>query len=162
MGLPYLSENRVHKAIAKWKNQTLDPEPILIDARLVTPIGKAETVLALCVSDENKDLAGIGIRESSPSVAKERWLNEEIYPIYHHFSPAVVSNQMIPVLIRKNGERKDQQRWREYMTHGCASDNIPPILVSFPEPNEIEVWIWLYDKAGNKSEPIKLIYFTGK
>jgi hypothetical protein len=34
---------------------------------------------------------------------------------------------------------------------------LPPVWVSKPEPNKLDVWVWVFDKAGNKSEPIKLI-----
>ena len=39
---------------------------------------------------------------------------------------------------------------------------LPPVWVSIPEPNEVDVWIWVYDKAGNKSEPVKLLNFIDK
>ena len=34
---------------------------------------------------------------------------------------------------------------------------LPPVWVSKPEPNKLDVWVWVFDKAGNKSETIKLI-----
>lgn len=39
---------------------------------------------------------------------------------------------------------------------------LPPIWVSIPEPNKVDVWVWIYDKDGNKSEPVKLLNFIDK
>lgn len=39
------------------------------------------------------------------------------------------------------------------------ADTLPPIWVTIPKPGKIDVWIWVYDKAGNKSEPVKLLNF---
>ena len=70
--------------------------------------------------------------------------------------------------IRTANERKDEKLWQEYVSEDPLEnieeyvpweERVPPIYISIPEPDKVDVWIWIYDKAGHKSEPVKLLNY---
>jgi len=76
--------------------------------------------------------------------------------------------RIVPVDIRDADQQADKERWHSYMKGEGIDVNIPmsreyweetlpSVLVSVPKPNTIEVNVYLYDRAGHKSEPVKLL-----
>lgn len=70
-------------------------------------------------------------------------------------------------IIRDADQRKDAQRWDEYVKgEGIDVSNLQatdlwretfaPVWISIPEANRVDVYVYLYDKAGRKSEPFRL------
>ncbi len=147
---------RAQLALTQRKNGDLDPEPILIDAKLVVPKGRQAPVLLLTISDEDRDIMGFGVRETSVSSdMQESPKLEETYPIYVDYPPLTVSYENIPIEVRSTGQRKDENLWEAY-TIDSIHNKLPPTWISLPRPGEIKVEVWLYDKAGNKSNLVEL------
>ncbi|MBA7676102.1 hypothetical protein ES703_84343 [subsurface metagenome] len=137
----------------------MDPVPILIDVRLATPKEKKETMLALAISDEDKDLVGVGVREQHLKTdGTKPKIIEEVYSVFGSCSPVSVSYFAIPIRIRESAsDVKDDKLWENYVESGeFAPEAMPPLLVSVPDHNRVDVWVWLYDRAGHKSETVRL------
>ena len=75
----------------------------------------------------------------------------------------------------RNGNTKDEEQWKEYekkskdqlmnefyalkkKANGPFIETLPDIWISIPEPNKINVNLYIYDKKGNVSNPLKLRY----
>lgn len=146
---------RWEMAIKLWKNNTCDPIPILIYAVILKD---DENVLRMCMyfSDEDRDVVGFGIREAHKTEGGKNQIIEETYPIFEHSSPPAVWICQFPVEERIGGMRKDKELWRHY-TEDSSAEVLPPIIVSIPDPNNVDVWVWIYDRAGNKSEPVEAV-----
>lgn len=145
------------EALQKWANERVDPEPILVHLMLLDaePERGKPFSLGLGVSDEDNDMAGIGVREEHIDSNGQVMVIEEEYPVFGYQS--VGSLQMIRVKIREHGERKNHQVWQEYLDmEGWRGDAMPDLWVSKPDPGKVEVKIWLYDHAGHKSELVPL------
>jgi len=144
-------------AIQKRENNSLDSEPILIRALLARPERMETVTLALAISDEDGDVAGIGVRERRIGASGDSIIIEEEYPVFGYQSLRIATFQIIPVAIRKDDERKNEQLWEKYLETGVwKRDVIPPIWVSLPVPGKTDVEVWVYDHAGHKSEAIPL------
>jgi hypothetical protein len=162
-------EKRVEVALSKWHNRTVDPEPILITAVMNKPIGNEDMYIGMFTFDEDVDVLGLGINEEYTDVNAIKTTVTEEYPVFaHRMKPEVVDLRLFPVQIRDDGQRKDKQRWDEYIKGEGIDINtvrrlkywretLPQVWVSIPEPNTVKVYVYIYDKAGNKSEPIKLL-----
>ena len=154
-------------AISNWKNETTDPEPILIYAKLAKPVGQGSIRLCMYFSDEDADVLGVGIREESVKSNNGRGVVEELYPIYAPLSPFAIFTGTVPIAIRIFDERKDEQLWEEYANLNISTndssltiaDILPPLWISLPVPEKIEIWVWLYDRAGHESNKFKLHYY---
>jgi len=173
--LPWLSpkeKDRANSAISKWQNGTLDIEPILIAATLTKPVGDVEINLTLAIFDEDQDVIGFGIKEEHIRPDGQREVMEETYPAYNHYPLYHVANiWLVPsVYIRTENQRKNEDLWQKYVNGSGEISSLmdvkyydfPPVWVSVPEPDKVNVWIWVYDKAGNKSEPVRLLNFINK
>lgn len=162
-------EKRVEVALSKWQNRTVDPEPILITAVMNKPIGYEDMYIGMFTFDENVDVLGLGINEEYTDVNGIKTTVTEEYSVFvHRMKPEVVDLRLFPVQIRDASQRKDKQRWDEYIKGEGIDFNdirrlkrwretLPPIWISIPEPNTVEVQVYIYDQAGNKSIPIKLL-----
>jgi hypothetical protein len=116
-------------------------------------------------SAEDKDLLGLGVVERF----KDGTERSEEYPVYVHAgSTRVVRPGIIPVYLRDEGQQKDESRWEEYvrgdkidkwsMGHTGGRyylDTLPPVYVSLPDPNKVDVLVYLYDRRGNKSSLVE-------
>lgn len=168
-GLPPEVRNRASQAISKWQNGVADSEPVLINAVLSTSEGSEEVALSLTIFDEDKDVIGFGIKEQHKRGNNHVEIIEEIYPAYIHYPLYRVANVWLvePVCIRTENQRKNEDLWQKYVggsgeivsLMGVKYYDFPPVWVSVPEPDKIDVWIWVYDKAGHKSEAVKLYNF---
>ena len=159
-------KQRAAFALSKWENGTIDSEPILIIASLSRSEGIENIDITLNMYDENKDIAGICIKEQHTKPDGSQVVIEESYPAYVHssfYSP--IDSVSVPVEIRTEDKLKNEQLWQDYIDRDIdwnevsLHDVIPTICISIPEPNTVDVWIWVFDNAGHRSEPIKLLNF---
>lgn len=168
-------------AISKWKNGIIDQKPILVKAVLGKPKGIDQVLLAFIIFDEDRDTVGFVIKEEYIDSNGLKTTLEEDYPAYIHCLPFEVADaHWVPVSIRDTGQQKDSQLWQEYIKTDFNElvneysktdkislegfypgkfweDTLPPVWVSIPEPDKVNVWVYVYDKAGNKSEAVKLL-----
>jgi len=191
VNFPIDVQSRVNLAIDQWKNGVLNSKPILINAILIKAKGYDQVDLLLAVFDEDEDIFGFIVKEIySKSDGKQEKM-EETYPYNVHYSSSGVADMyLVSVKIRTAQQKKDQQLWKEYIDrdvdyeeltrrHIYNNENFskesrkafslefddmlpPPVWISIPESNKVEVLVWVYDKTGNKSEPVKLLDFIDK
>jgi hypothetical protein len=160
------TEQRTRLALSKWQNGILDHEPILLTTTLSKPSRARPSDMILVAFDEDKDLLGFGVLEKYSDGTQR----SEEYPVYVHLQQmGVIDTRAVPVQIRDKGQQKDESRWEEYVrgekidkwslkhVHNYYSDTIPAVNVSIPDPNRVDVFIYLYDRAGNKSPLVELI-----
>ncbi len=161
------AEQRRQLALSKWQNGVLDREPILLAAILTRVVGAHVPASVVFGYDEDKDLLGLGVVERY----KDGTERSEEYPVYVHAdSTRIVCPGSMPVYLRDKGQQKDQSRWEEYvrgdkidkwsMGHTGGEyyrDTLPPVYVSLPDPNGVDVLVYLYDRRGNKSSLVELI-----
>lgn len=180
------ADERFSLAISTYKNNTMDPVPILLVAFLSKPIGSEEVNLGVVVLDEDKDMQGFVIKEESQDPNGTANILTEDYPAFvHHPCIIGVNSYIFPISIRKNGQLKNNKLWTEYLTmdfdaqvkqikvpksgdwfaevgeywdrvYKLWNESLPTIYTSIPDPNELNIWMHVYDKAGNKSNSIKL------
>ena len=184
--LPPDAKERFNLAIATYKNNTMDPIPILLIAFLSKPIGSEEVNLCVVVLDEDKDIHGFVIKEESQDPNGIVNIFEEDYPAFAHHPGIFGANSYIfPISIRKNGQLKNDKLWNKYLTmdfdaqvkqikvpksgdwfaevgeyydrvYKLWKESLPTIYISIPNYNKLNVRIQVYDKAGNKSNSLKL------
>ncbi len=155
---PY--SEQLQKAANLWENGVCDPEPILFDA-ILAKWDSSDTVFGIISSDEDNDLQGIIVREKHAAD-----IFEETYPVFvgGGFQVPIYAGGITMARIRTQNQRKNEELWEQYAALAAeVGENeplpaAPPLWISIPEPNEVEVWVQLYDKAGNKSNQVKLRY----
>ena len=163
---------RTDLALSKWRNHKVDPEPILIFALLSSPAGVSQVDLAFGAYDEDKDIVGIGVKEDYTDANGSKTSRLDEYPaMAHRRQDTVVVLCRLPVQIRNAGQGMERQRWQDYANgEGMAADaaplagdmtasrrTLPPVWVSLPEPNRVDVYVYAYDRAGHKSDPVRLV-----
>lgn len=181
------AKERFNLAIAKYKNGILDPEPVLLLAFLSKPIGIEEVSLGIVILDEDKDILRFVIREESQDTNGTAGVLEEEYPVFVHHPGILGANRYsIPISTRKSGQQKDDKIWTEHLAmdfktqvkqikvtksgdwlaeeseywsklYKLWKDSLPTIYISVHDPNELNVWIQVYDKTGNRSNSIRVI-----
>jgi len=179
--MPADAKERAQEAMAKYRNAALDPEPVLITATLGKSAGIAQVYLHLVVFDECGDLLGFVVTEQRQDRNGTQSVVEERYPVFAHLLPTGVADVLsIPVGIRDGHQRKDEERWAKYCdmplsAHGGEStrgdtgsrsgpmsathweETLPPVWVSLPEPNNVVVSLYVYDRGGYKSNQVRLL-----
>ena len=179
--IPIYFKNHAELAISKWSNGIVDREPITVYASLSKPQGVEQTYLAFILFDEDQDIAGLVVQEEYTNSNGVKTILQENYPAYIQYQCLeVMRSYAVPIHIRDKNQRKDEKLWQVYTTRDINDlmkedieggrlseespqqgqfweDNLPPVYISIPKPNRIDVWIWIYDRAGNKSEPVKLL-----
>lgn len=180
---PNITRRRAMLAKSRWENGIVDPQPFLVEAILVKFEGFDEIYLTLTILDEDQDVIGFAIKEEqigADSVFKTLY---ERYPVFIFCLPFITCDvHLVPIQIRTKQQQKDEGLWRKYLDldyeelyknytkERARSDDtaypevfweetLPPVWLSIPEPNKVDVWIWVYDKTGNKSEPVRLLNF---
>jgi hypothetical protein len=183
--LPKDDKERIITTLSKCENNTLELEPVLLQAYMMRAEGYERPDMILTIVDQNEDVIGIGIREDCHD-SNCCWNTiEESYPVYIYCLPFDrATTGVIPLHIRTNCQQKDGKAWDEYVNldynklckeylqqqvkppeffsiRSSLEDfwerTLPPVWVSMPDPNKMDVWVWVFSKSGNKSEPIKLI-----
>lgn len=148
------AEYRGKVAIEQWRNDEIDPVPVLIFA-VIKKISDDRNLLTMYFSDEDADVLGFGLREVFRTDEGHEESIEEICPVFEHLSPPSVWSCFFEVEPRV-GRQKNAESRNEYVRDPNAEQR-PYIVASVPEPGETDVWIWLYDRAGNQSEPVKVL-----
>jgi hypothetical protein len=179
--MPPDAKERAEEAMAKYRNKTLDPEPVLIGATLGKPTGIDQVYLNLLVYDECEDLEGFVVKEECYDPNGAQFEFEERYPAFAHLLMTGVADIVsIPVHIRDVHERKDEERWAKYcdqplpahteesmsgekLPRGSSMSDtrweatLPPVWISIPEPNRVIISLYLYDCAGYRSNRVTLL-----
>lgn len=158
--LPKRSKSLAESALRKWKNDKLDPDPILIRAVLVRPERKRDYILVLQSCDEDHNTLGVVITEVNKKKNGHTVNIKEDYPVYINepFTHNIL--KLVTVKIRKNEELKDEEQWQNYLDVGVQNkDPIPDVWISVPNPSKIEIEIQIYDREGRKSAPVILENF---
>jgi hypothetical protein len=157
-------------ALALHQNGVVDPQPVAIAASVYHSTGHNRDVLMLMQYDEEADIVGLGLQEEKQGTGREKDLLVEEYPVFTYNSPTgALHVRTIPVHFRQAGERKNEQQWRDYLQgkgsgESFTGDNerfwktLPPVYVSIPEPNKVDVRIYVYDRGGHKSNLIRLVH----
>jgi len=144
-------------ALKKWKNGKLDSEPILIFAMIARSPKTEKIALSLGISDEDSDIAGIGIREIHKEKGDTKKIIEEEYPVFG-YGQLISSYNIIYAKTRNNSELKNESDWKNYLLNkNWKKEAQPDLYVSIPDNNNgIYVDVWVYDHLGNKSNMIQL------
>jgi hypothetical protein len=162
--------------LSKWQNHRLDGEPILLVAQLGNPTGTEIVKLNLLTFDEDQDIIGLGIVEEHFDVNGSKTTLTEEYPALGPLmDPEDTALQVLypTVQIRSAGQRKDVEQWKEYINakpmniharrdeipSGYRWPDMPPIWISIPEPNHVDVHVYIYDEEGHKSDPLRVAKF---
>jgi hypothetical protein len=149
------------KVLEGWANNKVDSEPVLVHACRGRRLEGDHFMLLLTMSDEDFDIAGIGVREVHADGNSPEYTLEEDYPV---FSVPVIGH---PQLIEFRGrehlqQRKDEQAWRDYSKGNVRVSYLreerPTIWISVPDPPRVKVKLWIYDSAGNRSRAVPLEY----
>ncbi len=160
---------RIQGALARWRNDQVDREPVLFRAMLSQEADSSAT-LALCFLDEDLDDLGFGVEERWVDTDGASQSHSEEYPVFAHYQDLnMVAFRFVPVQIRQGGQRKKVPHWDEYLkgdklgtrvplTPSAWRRTLPAVWVSIPEPNKVSSRVYVYDQAGHKSEPIELLY----
>lgn len=171
---PWLDVNDVNRrltsALAQWRNGIVDSEPNIFYATLAVNYGGGHN-LRVCMFDENSDLVGFGIREEHIGKNGRSVLRDEEYPVFYHRNVyQFLAFGGIPVRARTDKQAIDLAAWEHYVAadkddviewEADWKENLPPIWISRPDPNSIDVYAYAIDRAGNKSSPTKLAYLDG-
>lgn len=173
-----LSENALNQkpfdlAISLRQNDIVDPEPVFLFAGISadTKSGEGRFGWALGVGfyDEDEDVVGCIIREERAGPDGLRETLVEKYPVFMYYPTKgpVEVRFPVPIQVRTSDERKDDQQWQKYTETQPPEemyardrqywrDTLPPMYMSIPEPNQINIYVSLYDRAGHESNPIEL------
>lgn len=173
---------RAKAALSKLKNGILDTEPILILAIIGFPEPNVPA-LNVIYFDEDRDIRGLRIKEEYIDPNGTTTTLEEDYPVFVNALDTLISEHvMFLIQIRDKHQRKDRCLWLEYanrnldalirkyldkrqhdwgdtITRGVPwkEKDMSPVYISVPDPNRVQVFISIYDRAGNESESIKLL-----
>jgi hypothetical protein len=165
-------QQRIELAISKWQNGVPDPEPILMHA--VIAESSEGVLLVLVTFDEDADVLGFVIEEERVDPNRVRMALSERYPVFTHLDPRGIAQfKPFPVQVRDEDQRKPDDQWQTYVStplqqlreeymrrlnkeYASWRDTLPPVWVSVPEPNKVDVRLRVYDEAGHLSEPVSL------
>jgi hypothetical protein len=173
--------SRAKSALEKLDNGILDTEPILVQAIIDVVEPNNEPALFIIFFDENKDLRGLRIKERYTNSDRSTTTIEEDYPVFVNTLDTIVAAYVrFPIHIRDKDQRKDKCAWLEYANRnldelihlniderhrdssdtrpqGIPFEKTPPIYISVPDPNRVDVEASIYDREGNESDSIDLI-----
>lgn len=155
--LPSEMRERAILANQLLHNKTLDVEPLLVGALLVKAEGYSRLDLALLIYDEDCDVTHFVIIEESydPNGESPVMVAESEYPLYLHQLPLSICDiYFVPNdIIIKN--QKDEETYIHDLSNDTGSeDKSPPLYISSLDQNK--VYIYVYDKQGNKSNVVRL------
>lgn len=158
-----------------------DPKPVLTKVALEDMGFGTDSLgfLTLIVHEGDHDLYGLRIKEQYTDANGTTITIQEDYPVWidSPYGPSWNSNR-VPVGFRRH---KNQKLWQEYLAHVRAhqewankkkqagqqddidaldikvrKEEMPPVWISVPEPNQVRVFVSVYDKAGNESDSIEV------
>lgn len=154
------SKDCANKVLEEMSNKVIDPAPILCHTSYRID-KKGKTHLCLTMFDEESDILGIIVRETDTN---NNVVIEEQYPVFcgenigHYVSLSFQE--------KKSGNKKDPLAWDSFLSDPNVingSMNVyerinkrPPVYISIPEKDKVQVEIAVYDKKGNQSEIMPL------
>lgn len=143
--------------LRKLEAPGLDPTPDLVAARYRPSKAGDEVPLLLVISDEDADIAGLRIKEKHKRAGGGMTELYEEYPAFVNKSIACTV-LFVKIRWRNNAQKKNEQEWEEYVQRGgtWGKDPAPPIWISMASPPDVEVDVWVYDRAGNESNKMRL------
>jgi hypothetical protein len=166
---PTCGEN-ARLALSLRKNGVIDPQPVLIAASVFYSRDRDRDVLMVLQYDEEKDIVGVGMREERQGTDRQKDVLVEEYPVFTYYSSTnVLQYRTMPIQIRRSDERKNEQQWQDFL-EGKGPDQsfanaaerfwkaLPPVYVSIPEPNKVDVCVYVYDRGGYKSNLVRLYH----
>jgi hypothetical protein len=164
-------KERAKLAIKKYKNKTIDPDPILLYSTLLQPIGREDVHLLLSVFDEDEDLLGFVVREEIQGPDGIVEILEEKYPVYFNCPfLLVVSYCEFSIVRRETGQKKDEKKWEEFLSTDFSElkkreNEINEILNISPSPGEPfsetqEKWRMIDEIKRQWQESLPLIYIS--
>jgi len=166
-------ESRYEIAIDMWKNGKDDGDnPVLLSAMLVEDC-KGNHELRIRTFDEDGDIIGFGVQEKKG----EKNIQVVEYPIGYHRERYYRENDIldpfddiiVPVKICSSiGQcqlKKDVDLWGKFVQtedmNWRESKEMPLVWIPISGTGKNkEVYIYAYDRQGNKSKPIVLYYWT--
>ncbi len=119
-------------------------------------------------------------------------IEEEYPVFAHHPETDVVNFYAFDISVRRGKSKKNEKAWNDYLTmdfdaqvrklelpspseNSFASElerfkkivqlwksSLPTIFISLPDPGKLNIWIQVYDKAGNISNTVDLVDHTLK
>jgi len=174
------SQEHAKQALSRLSNGVVDREPLVINAGLAY-LDSGEVVLVIACFDEDRDLRGWYIEEHLRGADGTMTHLEERYPVFAAtVATPLYQALMFPIELRRAGMRKDEEAWKDYRIwaleealRSCTDSRqgddpnnsageplameMPPIIVSVPEPNRVRVLLSAYDRAGHRSEPYEIV-----
>lgn len=145
---------------------------------IITVIDEDNDLLGLGIKEESRD----------PN-SKIDILEEEYPVFVHYPGLTVVNGYSIPFFIRSHEQQKNEKSWTDYLAidfdtrmkqiklpyssgdqfadteeyfirvYELWEDTLPLVWISIPDPDRLTVWIYVYDKAGHKSNSMKLVKY---
>jgi len=163
-------QKRIESALSMRRNDIVDPAPILLGGGLAKRAQTGQWNFSGLLYDEDQDILGWGVREEYRTADGKKDVLVEEYPIFAHLEQGdVLWNFVWPVHIRDSGQQTDAQAWQQFRAEGKGpvasgaqgrdeyARMLPPTYVSLPEPDSVDIFVYVYDKAGNRSEPVELL-----
>jgi hypothetical protein len=159
------ANERAKLALSRWQDQDVNPEPIL----LWTIIARSNNAIALEFYDEDMDVTGLGIEERYIDADGITQKLVEEYAVFTHIRWSDVWYfKIVPVYTRDTNQRLDKEKWNNYingegidpntpMLREYWKETLPPVWVSIPEPGKVDVYVYVYDRAGHKLAPVKMM-----
>lgn len=172
--------NHAKTALTKLENGSLDTEPILLMAAIGISDLNNQPQVDIIYFDENNDLRGLRIKEHYIDSNGLMTILEEDYPVFvNRLNTPTTNSEYFTIHFRDKNQCKDEHLWLEYVNRNLdelirlnidkrQSDTLdthlknlpfektPPIYISIPDPNKVQVEISVYDREGNESDSIEL------
>ncbi len=148
----------------------LEIEESIGQARLGATIIRAPGILSLSVEGEGQDLLGIRVRERYVLPNGVESIFEESYPVFAHgvrrmdlyaaLSGGFLEESVyVPIHFRSGNRVKDEQQWQAFLDRVDRGEtsketDTPPVWITMPDPNAVEVFVSIYDMKGRESKSL--------
>jgi len=137
----------------KLENKTIDREPILVDARLADFQGHP-VKLVLLVYDETYDINDFEIIEKyydkDGNVVTTKQAKYSM--LFDSNCPFICGYYRMPYEINLEGQNDRMEK----IYDKNVEKEVSSISIPIPEPNKVDVYLYVYDKEGNKSNRVEL------
>ena len=164
--MPSSAKDRANYVLSLYNNGIIDNKPVLIVCGISQIVGSEDPVIELIFYDENDDVVGFGIKEIIEDDTTDDTMQNE-YPVFYHnkFSSNIhIRNFDVKLLTKENSKTLSDVKgeWDNFTKLNLDLSTyepvpIPTIYVGDLQKYGHEALAWIYDKAGNKSDPVRLI-----
>ena len=160
---PGSTRKKARKVLGNWKNSVVDPEPVLVHAGYGKDPCDGQSLLFLTMSDEDFNISGFAIREvhQNPGPSQILVIKDQ-YPVF----PKIGKGEFALIRFQKRQlltDRKVEHVWSEYSAQTPNAQRLaysekksPAIFISYPDAENIEIELWVYDYSGNVSGSVQL------